>query len=85
MAEMEDRNAILAKIDGALQDADTPRWAIPMLLCIRDDHKALHAHLASHRRWSAPAAQVVVAIVTAIAVTVSLWVLAGRLPAVFAP
>jgi hypothetical protein len=84
MDEM-DRNAILAKIDAAIQDSETPRWAIPMLLCIRDDHEALRVHLASHRRWSVPAEQVVVAIVTAVAVTVSLWLLAGRLPAVFAP
>lgn len=81
----EERNASTEDIDAVIRSGEAPTWAVPVLLFIRDDHRLLHNHLASHRRWSAPAAQVVVAIVTAIAVTVSLWVLAGRLPAVFAP
>ncbi len=82
---MDDTNNILAKIDSALRDDGTPRWAIPVLLCIRDDHVKLHEHLVCHRRWSAPAAQVIVSVATAVAVALTVWLLAGRLPAVFGP
>lgn len=82
---MDDTNNILPKIDAALRDAETPRWAIPVLLCIRDDHVRLHEHLAGHRRWAAPVTQILVSVVTALAVAVALWLAAGRLPAVFGP
>lgn len=82
---MDDTNHILDKIDSALRDAETPRWAIPMLLCIRDDHGRLHAHLASHRDWSQPVRQVLVSVATALAVALAIWLAAGRLPAVFGP
>ncbi len=82
---MDDTNNILAKIDSALRDDETPRWAIPMLLCIRDDHVKLCEHLAEHRRWSAPLAQVMVSVMTALAVAAALWFAAGRLPHVFGP
>jgi len=78
-----DDNNILEKIDSALRAEDTPRWAIPVLLCIRDDHVKLHEHLAGHQRWAAPATQVLVSVVTALAVAVALWLVAGRLPAIF--
>lgn len=80
-----DNNNILTDIDMALRAADTPRWAIPVLLCIRDDHVKLHNHLVAHRRWSAPMAQVLVSVATAVIVALTLWFLAGRLPAIFSP
>jgi hypothetical protein len=82
---MDDTNNILAKIDTALRDDETPRWAIPVLLCMRDDHTKLHAHLAAHRDWSQPVRQIVVSVATALAVALALWFAAGRLPAVFGP
>jgi hypothetical protein len=80
---MEESNGIVSKIDAALRDKETPRWAIPMLLCIRDDHQALHEHLRAHRRWSDPIRQIAVSVVTALMVVLTLWVAAGRLPQIF--
>jgi|GEM_PF-4994585 len=80
---MDDTNNILARIDTALRDDETPRWAIPVLLCIRDDHVKLHEHLAGHRRWAAPASQILVSVATVLAVALISWLLAGRWPAIF--
>lgn len=86
---MTDDNTILAKIDAALQDDDTPRWAVPMLLCIRDDHVKLDDHLRKHTQRSesvwGPARQIAVSVVTALVVVLALWFLAGRFPQVFMP
>lgn len=82
---MDDNNHILDKIDAALRDPETPRWAVPMLLCQRDDHTWLVTHLAAHRSWSDPARQVLVSVATALAVALAVWLAAGRLPAVFGP
>lgn len=82
---MADDNGIIEKIDAALRDDETPRWAMPILLCIRDDHTRLHAHLAGHRTWSGPARQIAVSVVMALVVAMALWLAAGRLPAVFGP
>jgi len=79
----DDSNHILDTIDAALRDSETPRWAVPILLCQRDDHARLVAHLASHRSWSAPAQQILVSVATALAVALALWLAAGRLPAIF--
>lgn len=81
----DDNNHILDKIDGALRDPETPRWAVPMLLCQRDDHCKLVDHLAAHDVWSAPARQVLVSVLTAVTITLAVWLLAGRLPAIFGP
>ena len=80
---MADTNSILSKIDAALEDSDTPRWAVPVLLCIRNDHERLHDHLAAHRQWSQPARQILVSVLTALAVMLAAWIMAGSLPAIF--
>jgi len=71
-------NGIVKKIDAALGDAETPRWAIPILLCVRDDHTRLSDHLADHSRWSAPARQILVSVLTALAVAGATWLAALR-------
>lgn len=78
-------NNILGKIDAALADEDTPTWAVPILLCIRDDHVLLREHLASHSAWITPARQIFVSVLTALAVALVIWIVAGRLPGVFGP
>ncbi|WP_347242999.1 hypothetical protein [Thermogutta sp.] len=78
-------DTILAKIEASLDDPETPRWAIPMLLCIRDDHRRLNEHLATHNRWSVSATQILINVIIAISVAVTFWFLAGRLPAIFGP
>ena len=80
---MNDPSEIVSKIDAALRDEQTPRWAIPMLLCIRDDHRALHEHLRAHRQWADPIRQVAVSVATALVVVLTLWIAAGRLPQIF--
>jgi hypothetical protein len=71
-------NGIVKKIDAVLLDPDTPRWGIVILLCLRDDHTRLSEHLAEHSRWSAPARQILVSVLTAIAVAGATWLLAAR-------
>lgn len=76
---MEEQNGIVKKIDAALGDVDTPRWAVPILLCVRDDHGRLHDHLAEHGRWAAPARQILVSVLTALAVSAATWLVVARL------
>lgn len=82
---MDDENKFLGIIDAALRDEGTPRWAVPILLCIRDDHVRLREHLASHRRWTAPVGQILVGVATAVAVALTFWILSGRLPGILGP
>lgn len=76
-------NNILEKLEAALSDPETPRWAIPVLLCIRDDHERLRAHLAQHGLWGGWVQHVVVNVLTAVTVAIVFWLLAGQLPAIF--
>jgi len=74
----EASNGIVKRIDAALADGETPLWAVPMLLCIRDDHTRLSQHLEEHARWSAPARQILVSVLTALAVAGATWLAALR-------
>ena len=78
MAEETRQNGIIKKIDVALGDGETPRWAIPILLCVRDDHTRLSDHLADHRAWAAPVRQVFVSVVTALVEGAAMWFCVAR-------
>jgi len=79
----DSNNDVLEKIDSALLDAETPRWAIPILLCIRDDHVTLRDHIACHHRRGVSLAQILTSVLTAIAIAISFWLLSGRWPLIF--
>ncbi len=80
-----DTNDIRDKLSAAISDLETPRWAVPILLCIRDDHELLHEHLAAHQIWVQRARQIIAAVVTALAVALALWCASGRFPQIFGP
>ena len=78
-------NGVLTRIEDAIKDDDTPRWAVAILLCIRDDHVTLTQHLAMHRNIEGFMAKVAVVVAGAVAVAGVLWLMAGRFPGVFSP
>lgn len=72
------RNGILRQIDLALRADDTPRWAVPILLCLRDDHTLLHNHIAAHERYAAPLRQIAVSVLTTLLILAMSWLLFAR-------
>lgn len=73
----QQENRILEQIDNALSDQDTPRWAVPILLLIRDDHVLLRDHVLQHQRWAGPLRQVALAVLVAIVVSTVMMLLWG--------
>lgn len=75
----EERNGIISKLDVLIRCSDTPEELRVMLLCQRDMYCMLRDHLKSHERWGAPAKQVAVAMLTALATTWAVWYFLGQL------
>ncbi len=73
-------NGIVEQLDAALRDEATPRWAVPVLLCLRDDHCKIRDHIAADEERRQPWRQAVWTVLTALAVTITFWVLQGRFP-----
>lgn len=76
------QNDITERVTQALKE-DWPPYAIGLLTEVLQLRADLQAHLKAHNAWAAPARQILVSVVMALAVTLAFWLAAGRLPAIF--
>lgn len=76
-------NGVLAELNAAIDSDETPRWARPILRCMRDDHQRLAEHLTAHRDIQARLNTVLWAIVGVVATGIVVWILSGRFTGVW--
>lgn len=76
-------NGVIAELNQAIDSDETPRWARPILRCMRDDHQRLAEHLSAHRDIQARLNTVLWATIGVLVTGLVAWVLSARLPGVW--